>query len=101
MIGTGSSLLFFRNFSEKFFRAVTTQANAGSLDCVRWAPHCARDDKGGVELRRALWIGSAAFGLNLLTRLTVTLDVLAGGMFLLLVQLFAGGSVVHLLNSAL
>jgi len=31
----------------------------------------------------------------------VTLDVLAGGMFLLLVQLFAGGSVVHLLNSAL
>jgi len=49
---------------------VTTQANAGSLDCVRRAPHCARDDKGGVELRRALWIGSAAFGLNLLTRLT-------------------------------
>jgi len=42
--------------------------------------------------RRALWIGSAAFGLNLLTRLTVALDVLAGGIFLLLVLLFAGES---------
>ena len=32
--------------------------------------------------RRALWIGSAAFGLNLLTRLTAGLDLLAGGLFL-------------------
>jgi hypothetical protein len=38
---------------------------------------------------RALRIGSAAFGLNLLTRLTVAMDVFAGGMFLLLVLLFA------------
>jgi hypothetical protein len=38
---------------------------------------------------RALWIGSAAFGLNLLTRLTVAMDVLAGGVFLLLVLMFA------------
>jgi hypothetical protein len=34
---------------------------------------------------RALWIGSAAFGLNLLTRLTTGLDLLMGGIFLLLV----------------
>ena len=34
---------------------------------------------------RALLIGSAAFGLNLLTRLTTALDLLAGGVFLLLV----------------
>ena len=34
---------------------------------------------------RALLIGSAAFGLNLLTRLTTGLDLLAGGVFLLLV----------------
>ncbi len=32
--------------------------------------------------RRALLIGSAAFGLNLLTRLTTGLDLLAGGLFL-------------------
>ena len=38
--------------------------------------------------RRALVIGSAAFGLNLLTRLTVAMDVFAGGVFLLLVLLF-------------
>ena len=37
--------------------------------------------------RRALLIGSAAFGLNLLTRLTTGLDLLAGGLFLLLVLL--------------
>ncbi len=43
--------------------------------------------------RRALWLGSAAFGLNLLTRLTVALDVFAGGIFLLAVLLFAGDSV--------
>jgi hypothetical protein len=40
--------------------------------------------------RRALVIGSAAFGLNLLTRLTVAMDVFAGGMFLLLVLAFRG-----------
>jgi hypothetical protein len=38
--------------------------------------------------RRALLIGSAAFGLNLLTRLTTGLDLLAGGFFVLLVLLF-------------
>ena len=38
--------------------------------------------------RRALLIGSAAFGLNLLTRLTTGLDLLAGGLFILLVVLF-------------
>ena len=38
--------------------------------------------------RRALAIGSAAFGLNLLTRLTVAMDVFAGAMFLLLVLVF-------------
>jgi len=43
--------------------------------------------------RRALWLGSAAFGLNLLTRLTVALDVFGGGIFLLAVLLFAGDSV--------
>jgi hypothetical protein len=37
---------------------------------------------------RALLIGSAAFGLNLLTRLTTSLDLLAGGFFLLLVLWF-------------
>src|SRR5207248_4204869 len=35
--------------------------------------------------RRALLIGSAAFGLNLLTRLTTGLDLIVGGVFLLLV----------------
>jgi hypothetical protein len=34
--------------------------------------------------RRALMIGSAAFGLNLLTRLTTGLDLIAGGVFVLL-----------------
>ena len=33
--------------------------------------------------RRALFIGSAALGLNLLTRLTTGLDLIAGGVFLL------------------
>ena len=37
--------------------------------------------------QRALLIGSAAFGLNLLTRLTTGLDLMAGGIFLLLVSL--------------
>ncbi|HZQ17402.1 MAG TPA: hypothetical protein VFA90_01680 [Terriglobales bacterium] len=35
--------------------------------------------------RRALVIGSGAFGLNLLTRLTTALDLLCGGIFLLLI----------------
>jgi hypothetical protein len=34
---------------------------------------------------RALWIGSAALGLNLLTRVTTALDVVAAGFFLLAV----------------
>jgi hypothetical protein len=38
--------------------------------------------------RRALLIGSGAFGLNLLTRLTTGLDIIAGGIFLLLVSWF-------------
>src|SRR5437870_1792974 len=38
--------------------------------------------------RRALLIGSAALGLNLLTRLTTGLDLLAAGVFLLLILLF-------------
>jgi hypothetical protein len=37
---------------------------------------------------RALLIGSCAFGLNLLTRLTTGLDLLAGGVFILLVLVF-------------
>ena len=37
------------------------------------------------ENRRALWIGSGALGLNLLTRVTTALDLLAAGVFLLLV----------------
>ncbi len=37
---------------------------------------------------RTLLVGSAAFGLNLLTRLTTGLDLLAGGMFLLLALWF-------------
>jgi hypothetical protein len=40
--------------------------------------------------RRALLIGSGAFGLNLLTRLTTGLDLLAGGLFLLLVTWLEG-----------
>ena len=35
--------------------------------------------------KRALLIGSSAFGLNLLTRLTTGMDLLAGGIFLLLI----------------
>src|SRR5580692_7725919 len=38
--------------------------------------------------RRALLVGSAAFGLNLLTRLTTGLDLLAGATFLFLVLWF-------------
>ena len=40
--------------------------------------------------RRALLIGSAAFGLNLLTRLPTGLDLLSGALFLLLVSWFEG-----------
>ncbi len=38
-----------------------------------------------TESRRALLVGSGALGLNLLTRLTAGLDLIAGGIFLLLV----------------
>ena len=37
---------------------------------------------------RALWIGSTALGLNLLTRVTTALDLMAAGVFLLLVLWF-------------
>ncbi len=40
------------------------------------------------ESRRALFWGSAAFGLNILTRITAGLDLLAGAAFILLVLLF-------------
>jgi hypothetical protein len=40
--------------------------------------------------RRALFLGSCALGLNLLTRLTTGLDLIAGGVFLLAVLLFEG-----------
>jgi hypothetical protein len=40
--------------------------------------------------RRALLVGSAAFGLNLLTRLPTGLDLLSGALFLLLVLWFEG-----------
>jgi hypothetical protein len=42
--------------------------------------------------KRSLLIGSAALGLNLLTRLTTGLDIMAVGMFLLLVMWFKGAS---------
>jgi hypothetical protein len=40
--------------------------------------------------RRALLIGSMAFGLNLLTRLTTGMDLVAGGLFILLALVFEG-----------
>jgi hypothetical protein len=40
--------------------------------------------------RRALLVGSGALGLNLLTRLTTGLDLMVGGVFLLLVLWFEG-----------
>jgi hypothetical protein len=40
------------------------------------------------ESRRALIFGSAALGLNLLTRLTTGLDLIAGGVFILLLMWF-------------
>jgi hypothetical protein len=42
--------------------------------------------------KRALWIGSATLGLNLLTRLTASLDLVAAGVFLLLVLRFERAS---------
>jgi hypothetical protein len=42
---------------------------------------------------RALWIGSAALGLNLLTRLTTGLDLMGAGVFLLVVLWFEAASV--------
>jgi hypothetical protein len=41
-----------------------------------------------ADNQRALFIGSAALGLNLLTRLTTGLDLIAGGIFLLAVLWF-------------
>src|SRR3984957_6827311 len=41
--------------------------------------------------RRALLMGSAAFGLNLLTRLPTGLELLSGALFLLLILWFEGG----------
>jgi hypothetical protein len=40
--------------------------------------------------RRALLVGSGAFGLNLLTRLTTGIDLMAGGLFLFLVLWLEG-----------
>jgi len=40
--------------------------------------------------RRALFFGSTALGLNLLTRLTTGLDLIAGGVFVLLILWFEG-----------
>lgn len=40
--------------------------------------------------RRDLLLGSGAFGLSLLTRLTVVLDLMAGGLFLLLILYLEG-----------
>jgi hypothetical protein len=42
--------------------------------------------------KQALFLGSAAFGLNLLTRLTTMLDLIAGGVFLILVFWFEKGA---------
>jgi len=42
--------------------------------------------------KRALWVGSAALGLNLLTRLTTGLDLVVAGVFLLLVLWFVRAS---------
>jgi hypothetical protein len=43
-----------------------------------------------TDSRRALFLGSCALGLNLLTRLTTGLDLIAGGVFVLLVLFFEG-----------
>lgn len=46
--------------------------------------------------RRALAIGSAAFGLNLLTRLTTGMDLIVGALFLLLVFWLEGQSAAEI-----
>jgi hypothetical protein len=43
-----------------------------------------------ADSRRALFIGSCALGLNLLTRLTTGLDLIAGGIFVVLALWFEG-----------
>jgi hypothetical protein len=43
-----------------------------------------------LDSQRALFAGSCALGLNLLTRLTTGLDLIAGGVFVLLALWFAG-----------
>jgi len=43
-----------------------------------------------TDRRRALFMGSCALGLNLLTRLTTVLDLMAAGIFVLLVPWFEG-----------
>jgi hypothetical protein len=43
-----------------------------------------------TDSRRTLFIGSCALGLNLLTRLTTGLDLIAGGIFVLLALWFEG-----------
>jgi hypothetical protein len=43
-----------------------------------------------TDSRRALFTGSCALGLNLLTRLTTGLDLIAGGIFILLALWFEG-----------
>jgi hypothetical protein len=43
-----------------------------------------------ADSRRALFTGSCALGLNLLTRLTTGLDLMAGGLFVLLALWFEG-----------
>jgi hypothetical protein len=45
-----------------------------------------------TDSRRALFIGFSALGLNLLTRLTTGMDLIAAGIFLLLVLGFEGAS---------
>src|SRR3984893_12234643 len=42
------------------------------------------------DSRQALFVGSSALGLNLLTRLTTGLDLIAGGMFVFLTFWFEG-----------
>ena len=44
-----------------------------------------------TDKRRALFWGSCALGLNLLTRLTTGLDIIAAGIFVLLALWFEGG----------
>lgn len=51
--------------------------------------------------RRALWIGSGALGLNLLTRVTTALDLTAAGIFLLAVLWFERVQVRELWKRAL